>query len=50
MARVRYINFGGYVTFGSIFKALKPDDFAFYLMQIAIFDSLITQFCILFTF
>ena len=42
------LNFGGYMTFESTFKVLKPDNYAFYLLQIASFDRLITQFCILF--
>ena len=29
------LNFGGYMTFESFFKDLKPDTSAFYLFQIA---------------
>ena len=33
------------MTFESIFKALKPDNFPFHLLQIAGFDRLSTVFC-----
>ena len=32
------------MTFESTFEVLKPDNFAFYLLQIAFSDKLITQF------
>ena len=44
------LNFGEYLTFESNFKALKPDNFAFYWIQIVRFDRWITQFCISFVF
>ena len=44
------LNVWGCMTFESTFKVLKPDNFAFYLLQIACFDRWITQFCVLLTF
>ena len=39
-------NSGGYMIFELTFKAFRPPDFAFYLLQII--DRLVTQFHILF--
>ena len=36
------------MTLTSTFKAFKPDNFAFYLLQITSFDRGITQYCVLF--
>ena len=38
------LNFGGYMTFESTFKALKPDNFAFYLMKIESLTGLVPGF------
>ena len=32
------LNFGGFMTFGSTFKALKTDNFSFSLLQLSSFD------------
>ena len=47
------LNFGGYLNFESIFEAFKPDDFVFYLIEIASFDKysiILATFCLRFAF
>ena len=44
-------NYGGYLTFASAFKSLKPEDLAFHLMQVLTGELLRSAFffaCVLF--